>query len=141
VFHFTKTGDVPIDRLAVGVPYQDKSNVSRWGHTEGRDRRCRGSCWFVPYETIQNRADERPHPATFPTKLAANCIKLHGLRPDLTVLDPFLGLGSAGLAAQECGASKFVGFEIDPSYLEIARQRLGLPPAEPSPIPVTIKSL
>lgn len=49
VFHFTKTGDVPLDRLAVGVPYQDKSNVARWGAVA--DRRCRGNVWFVPYPT------------------------------------------------------------------------------------------
>jgi site-specific DNA-methyltransferase (adenine-specific) len=132
VFHFTKTGDVPIDRLAVGVPYQDKSNLSRWSHTLGFDRRCRGSCWFIPYQTIKNRLDERPHPATFPVKLAANCIKLHTLSPGLVVLDPFMGLGTTGLAAQECGVARFVGFEIDRSYFEIAREKLGLAPAEPS---------
>ena len=41
IFHFTKTGRVEIDRLALGVPYQDKSNISRWRHTRGSDRRCR----------------------------------------------------------------------------------------------------
>lgn len=124
VFHFTKTGQVPIDRLALGVAYQDKSNIGRWGHTQGADRRCRGSCWFIPYETIKNRAKERPHPATFPVNLAVNCIKLHGLRPDLAVLDPFMGLGTTGLAALQCGAGHFIGFEIDANYCEIARERL-----------------
>ena len=56
VFHFTKSGRVEIDRLALGVPYQDKSNIARWSHTSGRDRRCRGNTWFIPYETIQSRA-------------------------------------------------------------------------------------
>src|SRR5438309_8470886 len=32
IFHFTKTGRVEIDRLALGIPYQDKSNISRWRH-------------------------------------------------------------------------------------------------------------
>src|SRR6266487_6157567 len=32
IFHFTKTGHAEIDRLALGVPYQDKSNISRWSH-------------------------------------------------------------------------------------------------------------
>jgi site-specific DNA-methyltransferase (adenine-specific) len=27
VFHLTKTGSTPLDRLAVGVPYSDKSNI------------------------------------------------------------------------------------------------------------------
>ena len=30
VFHFSPTGDTPLDRRAVGVKYQDKSNVTRW---------------------------------------------------------------------------------------------------------------
>src|SRR5439155_11156514 len=37
IFHFTKTGRVEIDRLALGVPYQDKSNIARWRHTRGSD--------------------------------------------------------------------------------------------------------
>ncbi len=68
IFHFTKTGRVELDRLALGVPYQDKSNIARWSHTGGRDRRCRGNTWFIPYETIQSRDKERPHPATFPVR-------------------------------------------------------------------------
>ena len=78
VFHFTKGGDVVINRLAIGVPYGDKSNIGRWNHTAGSDLRCRGNVWFVPYQTIQNRDRQRPHPATFPPRLAEMCIKLHG---------------------------------------------------------------
>ncbi len=128
VFHLTKTGAVPIDRLAVGVEYADKSNIKRWGHTGGRDQRCRGNNWFVPYETIQNRKAERPHPATFPVKLAEMCIRLHGVRPEMTVLDPFLGLGSSAVAARRCGVAQFIGFEIDAGYLAEARARLELAP-------------
>ena len=48
VFHFTKSGRVELNRLALGVPYQDKSNIARWSHTRGKDLRCRGNTWFVP---------------------------------------------------------------------------------------------
>lgn len=127
LFHFTKSGDVPLDRLAVGVPYADKSNIARWGHTDGRDKRCRGNNWFVPYETIMSRDKERPHPATFPVALAKKCIALHG--GDLStlhVLEPFLGIGNAAVAAGECGVARFTGFEIDDTYLTEARRRVGL---------------
>ena len=62
VFHLTKSGRVPLDRLAVGVEYADKSNIARWAHTRGeaRDRRCRGNNWFIPYETIKSRAADLP---------------------------------------------------------------------------------
>ena len=124
IFHFTKTGRVEIDRLALGVPYQDKSNIARWSHTRGSDLRCRGNTWFIPYQTIQSRSKERPHPATFPVALAENCIKLHGITRVHTMLDPFLGIGNSAVAAQRCGVKQFIGFEIDETYLAEARQRI-----------------
>src|SRR6266478_980914 len=66
IFHLTKTGNKPIDRLGVGVAYSDKSNIERWGDANHGDKRCRGNNWYIPYQTIQNRDSERPHPATFP---------------------------------------------------------------------------
>jgi site-specific DNA-methyltransferase (adenine-specific) len=126
IFHFTKNGRVEIDRLALGVPYQDKSNISRWSHTRGSDLRCRGNTWFIPYETIQSRAKERPHPATFPVQLAESCIKLHGVSRAQTMLDPFLGIGNSAIAAQRCDVKKFIGFEIDETYLAEAKRRLSL---------------
>ena len=126
VFHFTTNGRVELDRLAIGVPYQDKSNIARWSHTTGRDKRCRGNTWFVPYETIQSRKKERPHPATFPVQLAEWCIKLHGVPRMKTMLDPFLGIGNSALAAKNCGVKKFIGFDIDEAYLAEAKRRLRL---------------
>jgi site-specific DNA-methyltransferase (adenine-specific) len=123
IFHFTRTGEVKIDRLSIGVPYQHKSNISRWNHTHGRDRRCRGNTWFIPYKTIQSRDKQRPHPATFPVELAENCFRLHGVNEETTGLDPFLGLGSSAIAARHCGVRSFVGFEIDDYYLTLAEER------------------
>lgn len=118
VFHFTKKGAANLDRLAIGVEYQDKSNIKRW-KSVASDRRCRGNVWFVPYKTIKRRAKERPHPATFPVELARKCILLHGLRDGLRALDPFLGIGHAALAARSLGVD-FIGFEIDQAYFERA---------------------
>ncbi len=126
LFHFTHDGNVPLDRLAVGVAYADKSNISRWGHTGGSDKRCRGNNWFIPYKTIKSRTNQRPHPATFPIELAEQCIKLHGRNAELTVLDPFVGIGSAAVAAQRCGVSRFIGFEVDEEYVAEAAVRTSL---------------
>jgi site-specific DNA-methyltransferase (adenine-specific) len=124
LFHLTKNGDVALDRLAVGVSYADKSNIARWGHTNGRDKRCRGNNWFVPYETIKSRANQRPHPATFPIALAERCIRLHGRCKELSVLDPFLGIGNAAVAAQRCGVAAFIGMELDKEYFAVASERV-----------------
>jgi site-specific DNA-methyltransferase (adenine-specific) len=126
VFHLTKHGNTPLDRLAVGVAYADKSNIARWGHTSGRDRRCRGNTWFVPYQTIKSRANQRPHPATFPVGLAERCIRLHGRNTELTVLDPFVGIGHAAAAAERCRVAQFIGIEIDINYLAFVTQ-IGAP--------------
>ncbi|HLW34654.1 MAG TPA: site-specific DNA-methyltransferase [Chthoniobacterales bacterium] len=126
IFHFTTSGRVEIDRLAIGVPYQDKSNIARWSHTSGRDKRCRGNTWFVPYETIQSREKERPHPATFPVQLAEWCIKLHGAAAVKAMLDPFVGIGNSAVAAKNCGVRRFTGFDIDEIYLAEAKRRLQL---------------
>ena len=119
VFHFTKTGNVELDKLGVGVPYQDKSNVGRWqrGAVDLRDR---GNVWFIPYETIRSA---RPHPCVFPVKLPEMCIRLHGLSKTRLVLDPFLGTGSTALACDRLGVP-FVGFDIDPYYVRIAQSSL-----------------
>jgi site-specific DNA-methyltransferase (adenine-specific) len=122
IFHFTKTGTVQLDRLAIGVPYQDKSNIGRWRIAQ-RDLRCRGNTWFIPYRTIRDRNSQRPHPSTFPAELPDMCIRLHGLPKIRRVLDPFIGLGSTAVAAQRLDVA-CIGFDIDRYYLDVAKSQL-----------------
>jgi site-specific DNA-methyltransferase (adenine-specific) len=129
IFHFTKTGFVPIDHLAIGVKYQDKTNIGRWKKAT-QDLRGRGNTWFIPYETIQTA---RSHPTVFPEKLPEMCIRLHGTRKNMLVLDPFMGTGSAALACQKLGVN-FIGFEIDRTYVTIAKKNLLKQKKELSPL-------
>jgi site-specific DNA-methyltransferase (adenine-specific) len=130
VFHFTKTGSVAIDKLAIGAPYQDKSNIDRYNDIDLTDA---GNTWFIPYETIQDKS-QRLHPAPFPIELPLKCIKLHGLgdgssttitnaTKPLLVLDPFCGIGSTAIACKRLGAS-FVGFEIVKPHIDYAIERV-----------------
>jgi site-specific DNA-methyltransferase (adenine-specific) len=123
VFHFTPAGATALDRRAIGVKYQDQSNVARWAGASG-GRRCRGNTWFIPYDTIQSRDRERPHPATFPVRLPEQCLTLHGRSRLGLVMDPFLGLGSSAVAAARLGVP-FAGIDLDEIYLEeaVARTR------------------
>ena len=121
IFHFTPGGTTRLDRRAIGVRYQDASNVARWAGG-ANDRRCRGNTWFIPYETIQSRDKDRPHPATFPPRVPEYCVRLHGLSRARVLLDPFLGLGSSALAAVDLGID-FIGVEIDRHYLQEAIAR------------------
>lgn len=121
IFHFTKSGDISIDRKAVGVKYQDESNINRW-KTASDGLRCRGNNWFLPYETIQNK---KSHPAAFPIELPKRCFLLHGVDKIGLALDPFLGMGNTAIAARDLGIN-FTGFEIDKFYYEESKTRIGV---------------
>lgn len=117
ILHVVKE-TVEVDRLAVGVPYADKSNLARFGEADRPDLRCRGSVWFVPYET-KNRKDL--HPAAFPVELARKMIAYAG--GSGAVLDPFVGSGSSLVAAKALGR-RGVGIDLSEDYLRVARSRI-----------------
>ena len=119
IFHFTPEGTTKLDKLAVGVKYQDKTNIGRWKQAN-QDLRDRGNVWFIPYKTIRS---SRPHPTSFPEKLPEMCIRLHGRTPDTVVCDPFMGIGNTALACITLGVH-YIGFEIDHEYCDCAEERI-----------------
>ncbi len=71
---------------------------------------------------IHTRPYPEAHFATFPPKLVEPCIRL-GSSPNDLILDPFIGSGTTGLVALKLDR-RFVGIELNPSYLQIAENRL-----------------
>jgi DNA modification methylase len=69
-----------------------------------------------------DRENENFHPTVKPTELMQYLCRLVTPKGG-TVLDPFMGSGSTGKAAFREGMH-FVGIEIDPAYIEIARRRI-----------------
>lgn len=63
------------------------------------------------------------HFATFPPELVRPCIKA-STEPGDFVLDPFFGAGTVGLVCNEEGR-KYAGVELNPSYVDLAVDRLG----------------
>lgn len=63
----------------------------------------------------------RYHPTQKPVKLIERCIEYIG--PADTILDPFMGSGTTGVAAVRLGR-KFIGIEIDEGYCAIAKRRI-----------------
>ena len=125
LFHFTKTGDIPMDRLAVGVPYEYFEENLRNDKTKDikQNLRCKGNTWFIPYDTIQNKQKHRGnHPATYPVALVEEAIKVSGIKSGILV-DPFMGSGTSAVAALKCGLD-YVGYDIDASYIEFAEDRI-----------------
>jgi DNA modification methylase len=76
------------------------------------------SHWKFPTEN----AKKIGHPAPFPVELPYRCIKLFSFPGDL-VLDPFVGSGTTCLAAKKT-QRHYLGFDIDPSYVELSNTRL-----------------
>jgi site-specific DNA-methyltransferase (adenine-specific) len=70
----------------------------------------------------KDRGEGNKHPTVKPTDLMAYLCRLV-TPPDGVVLDPFMGSGSTGKAAQREGF-RFIGIERDPQYFAIARARL-----------------
>jgi len=76
------------------------------------------SVWDIPTES----AKKVGHPAPFPVELPYRLIQLYSYTGDV-ILDPFMGSGSTALAARQTGRS-FVGYDINPAYIELAEARL-----------------
>jgi site-specific DNA-methyltransferase (adenine-specific) len=78
--------------------------------------------WFAPIWSDVSGASTRDHPAPFPAVLAYRLVRMFSFVGD-TVLDPFLGSGTTCRAAMLAGRNS-VGVEVEPSYVQLARQNL-----------------
>jgi len=77
--------------------------------------------WEFFYEKRDIR-DKTIHPAVFPIGLPKKCISVFTHRGEL-VLDPFAGIGTTLLAAQDLYRNA-VGFDLKEEYVQFARTRL-----------------
>jgi DNA modification methylase len=70
----------------------------------------------------KDRANGNTHPTVKPVELMRYLVRLV-TPPDGTVLDPFMGSGSTGVAAL-AEKMRFVGVEMTPEYFSIAEKRI-----------------
>lgn len=73
--------------------------------------------WYLPTSSGGNG-----HGAQFPLQLPGRCIALSSNEGD-TVLDPFIGSGTAAIAAYLLNR-KYIGFDISEEYLHLAKKRI-----------------
>lgn len=71
---------------------------------------------------IAPNVDLKQHPAMMPLEVAARCVSLWS---DVSgvVVDPFMGSGTTGVACAQLGR-RFVGIEVDPTYFDMACERI-----------------
>jgi site-specific DNA-methyltransferase (adenine-specific) len=72
----------------------------------------------------------RVHPTQKPVAVMVEIIE-HYTHPGATILDPFMGTGTTGVACVQTGRN-FIGIEIDPTYYEIAQRRIAEAQAQPA---------
>lgn len=83
------------------------------------------SVWEIPTEPLKRTNGENDdHPAMMPLTLARRCIAITSKSDDV-VLDPYAGSGTTLVAAEELGR-KWVGIELNPSFVDLIERRLGL---------------
>ena len=133
IFLFAKSKSYYYDAKAIAEPTitSDDSDrdrdVSKLNNCPGRTRmaglktnnyetRNKRDVW-----TINSHPFSGAHFATFPVELPQTCL-LAGSRIGGTVLDPFNGAGTTGIAAMNNGRN-YIGIDLNEEYLEITRQR------------------
>jgi DNA modification methylase len=92
--------------------------------------------WFQQIWTGLTGASTRHHPAPYPLELAERLIRMFSFVGDV-VLDPFLGTGTTIEAAMRHGRNS-LGYEIDPTYAELARKRVSNKKDIFSPAEITV---
>ncbi len=75
------------------------------------------------WEIVKSREESKlKHPAMFPVELCRRLIEIYTKKGDV-VLDPFMGSGSAIIAARDL-ERKGIGFDINLDFVELAKKRL-----------------
>jgi DNA modification methylase len=94
-----------------------RANAGGLGDSGGASR-----FFYVAKASKHERGEGNAHPTVKPIKLMQYLIKLI-TPPKGTVLDPFMGSGSTGVAAKSLGF-EFIGIELEPQYAQIAERRI-----------------
>ncbi len=94
------------------------------GHTWNFTRQNEMHNFFEsPICMAPERLRDPKHPAQKPVRLLSHVIRIAS-NPGDVVFDPFMGVGSTGVAAEQCGRA-FIGCEIDRRYYDAACARMG----------------
>lgn len=82
---------------------------------------CKLYDWWNINQVKNVSKDKSAHPCQMPLKVMENIIGI--LPEDYTILDPFMGSGTTGVAAVNLNRN-FIGIELDKTYFGIAQNRI-----------------
>ncbi len=128
IIWFTKTDDYTFNLDPVRVPQKYPNKKHFKGPNKGKLSgnplgKNPSDVWNIP-NVKANHVEKTEHPCQFPVELIERLILSMTNEGD-RVLDPFLGTGTAAIAALMHGR-KAVGAEIVSSYVDIAMERIKL---------------
>ncbi len=106
----------------LGWRYRRQHEMVMIAHRKGGTLRWQDDAKAVRNIYSQMPPRNRVHPNEKPLEMVGHFINLHSYPGD-TVLDPFMGSGTTGLAAAQLGR-KFIGIEIDETHFETALRRI-----------------
>ena len=86
--------------------------------------------------SLMGETRKRAHPTQKPVALMEWCLNRAKVPIGATVLDPFMGSGTTGVACVQTGRN-FIGIEIDEGYYNIAKRRIEAAQAQPALIEAT----
>jgi len=92
-----------------------------WCNT-GRAMRLFRHMW-LGVQRASETGQPRYHPTQKPVALMVWCMDVAKIPVGATVLDPFMGSGTTGIACVQTGRN-FIGIEIDPGHFAIAERRI-----------------
>lgn len=121
IYTFYKPPEPGYDRLSVGVPYTDLSNLTRGTRGKNGDLHCGGDVWFIPYKTTGAKTKKR-HSHEFPEALVERCLRVSGIKPGGVVLDPFGGSGTTAVVAKRLGLDAIIVDRDDDALEETERR-------------------
>jgi site-specific DNA-methyltransferase (adenine-specific)/modification methylase len=112
------------DKLDGMEPWDSFSDVEFAWHSADRAARIFSMKWKgIACDKVGEANGARQHPTQKPIALMSWCLKEARVLPGQTVFDPYMGSGTTGVAAARAGCP-FIGVEIDPSYFNIACERI-----------------
>jgi len=112
--------NVKPDFRKVGQPYKNPKD-KRIAKRIAEGKKARLYDWWNINQVKNVSKDKTEHPCQMPQEVMDRIVGI--LPEDITVLDPFMGSGTTGMACKKLGVN-FIGIELDEKYFNIAKDRI-----------------
>lgn len=110
------------DMRKIPQPYKNPTD-KRIAKRIGEGKMARAYDWWEINQVKNVSKSNNPHPCPIPLELAERIVKATTNEGD-TVCDPFMGSGTFGIACKNLNRN-FIGIEIDETYFNLAKSRIG----------------